>query len=163
MDALFFSNYKGGKKRESEGDLHAMGESVARRDSVSLTGTYPLSAQDEIGIKQLKLQFPEIESATLLRFYRASKYKLQDAADGIVDHINWRKQTFPIPFSRVKDDCSKGKYVTCGRDKEGDLVIYIHAHKMGKHTYTTIEEHMDSVFFLLEIVCAEILNDPLDR
>mmetsp|Transcript_28224 Transcript_28224/g.53414 ORF Transcript_28224/g.53414 Transcript_28224/m.53414 type:complete len:528 (-) Transcript_28224:46-1629(-) len=163
IDDLLFNNFKGGKKRESEGDLYAMGETSPRKDSVSLTGKFVLTTKEENGIKHLKLQFPEIESAALLRFFRASKFKLQDATDRIVDHIKWRQDVFPISFERVKEDCSRGKYVMMGRDKEGDLVIYLHAHEMGSHTYSTIEEHMNSVFFLLEIVTAEILDDPMDK
>ena len=57
VDALFFSNYKGSKKRESEGDLHAMGDSLAnRRDSVSLTGKYDLTQKEENGIKQVRMK-----------------------------------------------------------------------------------------------------------
>ncbi|GMI16224.1 hypothetical protein TrLO_g12967 [Triparma laevis f. longispina] len=166
VDDLLFNNFKGDKKRESEGYLHAMGDmknSVHRKDSVSLTGKFPVTTKEENGIKQLKLQFPEIESAVLLRFFRASKFKLQGATDRIVDHIKWRQDVFPISFDRVKEDCARGKYIMMGRDKEGDLVIYLQAHEMGSHTYTTIEDHMNSVFFLLEIVTAEILDDPMDK
>jgi hypothetical protein len=50
-----------------------------------------------------------------------------------------------------------------GRDKDGDLIIYIHGHKMGPHTYNSIEEHMQSVYYLLEVVFAEIMEDPMDK
>jgi len=114
-------------------------------------------------IKQLKEKFPNIESATLLRFFRAAKNNKQTAVDKIVDHIKWRQDIFPISFESIKEECSKGKYLLCGRDKEGSLVIYIQGHELGPHTYTSIEHHMESVFYLLEVVCSEILEDPLEK
>jgi hypothetical protein len=71
----------------------------------------------------LKSTFADIDSSTLLRFYRARKGHVQNAADMLMETIKWRQETFPISFNKVKDECAKGKYVLTGRDKEGDLVL----------------------------------------
>ena len=35
--------------------------------------------------------------------------------------------------------------------------------RLGPDTYESLDEHMDSVYYLLEVVCAEILEDPMDK
>ena len=128
-----------------------------RRPSMSITGKHELKEGELDGIRQLKQTFPDIDSSTLLRFYRARKGHVQNATDMLIDNIKWRQETFPVSFDRVREECAKGKYVLAGRDKEGDLVLYLMGHKMGPHTCKSIEDHMDSVFFMLEIVASEIL------
>ena len=129
----------------------------------SITGKYALREWEIICVKQLKNTFPSIDAATLVRFNRACKGNVQDTIDRLIEHIKWRSETFPIDYESVKEDCKRGKYILLGRDKEGDVVIYIQGHELGPHTYTTIEDHMNSVFFLLEIVASELLDDPLDK
>jgi len=57
------------------------------------------------GIEQMKKTFPNVDSATLLRFFRARKGKVKDANAMLLTHLKWRKETFdpPITFDSVKD------------------------------------------------------------
>jgi len=43
------------------------------------------------------------------------------------------------------------------------VVIYIFGRRLGPDTYVSLDEHMRSVFYLLERVCAEVLVDPMDK
>ena len=126
-------------------------------------GKKKLTEDERRGVLELLVVFPVVDVFTLLRFLRASKLVVPDAVAKLENHLRWRQETFPIAFESVKADCACGKYVLCGRDKDGDVVVYLQGHEMGPHTYTTIEEHMKSVYFLLEIVCTEILDHPMDK
>jgi len=140
--------------------------SAARRESATLTPRNVMNVSDAEfqGLGKMKEKFPNVDSATLLRFLRARKLKVADANEMLLSHLKWRKETFPISLDEsVKEQIAREKYILRGRDKDGDVVIYIHGHNLGEHTYNTIEEHMRSVFYLLEFVYAEIMEDPLDR
>ena len=71
--------------------------------------------------------------------------------------------TPPITFQEVKEQIEQEKYILSGKDKEGDVVIFIQGHNLGEKTYNTIEEHMRSVYYLLEFVYSEIMEDPMSR
>jgi len=136
-----------------------------RRESITLTpkNTINVTEVEYEGIGNMKARFTNIDSATLLRFLRARKMNVEKAREMLESHLEWRSETFPITYSQVEKQAALAKYVLRGRDKDGDLIIYIHGHKMGPHTYNSIEEHMQSVYYLLEVVFAEIMEDPMDK
>ena len=111
----------------------------------------------------MKERFPTVDSALCLRFLRARKGKVPDAIEMLRTHLQWRKDTFPISFESVKDQILKQKFLLRGRDLDGTLIIYIMGRNLGPDTYDSLENHMHSVFYLLEFVFEELLEDPMDK
>jgi len=79
------------------------------------------------------------------------------------EHLEWRRRTFPITKERVISQIRKKKFVLTGFDRDGDPIIYIVGRRLGKHTYESLEEHMDSVYYMLEVVCSRLLLDAMSR
>ena len=113
-----------------------MSAMTGRKISTSLTGKHALTDDEDKGVAKLKDTFKDVDSGTLLRFFRASKGKIAEATKKIVQHIEWRQSTFPIKYDEVRSDWIQGKYVLCGRDKEGDLIVYIRVSSGGFYGFS---------------------------
>jgi hypothetical protein len=146
---------------------HQAGDAGDTGDAIdkTITGKHFVSDEEMQKIGRLKKEhgLNGVDNATLVRFLRARKGVVDDAATMLMNYVQWRKSKFPIARDRVISQITKGKFVMAGRDLDGDIVIYIHGRTLGPSTYESLDEHMDSVYYLLEIVCAECLEDGLDK
>ena len=92
----------GGDDDDDNGRERALTTTISRRHVVS---------EDElVGVGEMKALFPKVDSAMLLRFYRARKGNVPAAEQMLKKHLKWRKDKFPITWASVEDQIKKGKF-----------------------------------------------------
>jgi len=153
--------FEGGRER-TEGSIDVKDRTLTAKTLATITDD-ELMALSSIKQHFLRDGYKEIDSALCLRYLRARKGKVDAAIEFLKQHLEWRRSTFPIEYDEIKDELAKGKFVLRGLDRDGDIIIYIRACLLGPDTYTSLENHMRQVYYLLERVKAEVLKDPMDK
>jgi hypothetical protein len=92
-----------------------------------------------------------LDKGLIMRFCKGRQFNYTDARRLIEEDVRWRKATFPIYASEVRDELAKMKYVSQGRDIKGRRILYIVHRRMGPSTYTSLDHHFRAVAYALEV------------
>ena len=96
---------------------------------------HPPSDEEKAVIESLKLKLKEdnidhsLTDLTLLRFYRGRKKNFDKAINGIIKHLEWRKENevdHPgISPESIQKEVSANKIITSGKDKKGSSLVTV--------------------------------------
>lgn len=119
------------------------------------------STQQEL-VRKLAREFPAATPSMIYRFIRARDYDYEKTAAFLSKHLEWREKNLPIDPESVREEVLKEKFTLMGRDKKGQHIVWLFADKMGKSTYTHLDEAMKAIVFGLERLAAKELG-PTDK
>jgi len=99
------------------------------------------------------------DSNDILRFLKARNNDVQAASTMYKAHIEWRKQTLPIPYEDVKETLASQKfYVLPNTDKDGRPILYYNFRKFMEHSYI-VEDEIKALLYVLEEQVIPMMNN----
>ncbi len=107
---------------------------------------------------------PNTDHFSCLRFLRARKGNIEDAAKFLLEYMQWRERTFPVDLSaEIIEELRRGKYYSRGRDKDGHLLSLVRVKFMPKGSYKSVEVATRAMIWCFEWVCnSSLLRNPMD-
>jgi len=117
-----------------------------------------LTMQQQEAAIRLYNALPESNCSMVMRFLAARAWNYDEACKLLQEHLAWRRANLPIGPEEVRAELSKEKYALLGYDKLGRRIIIIFERRLGKHTYTSIEECTKALIFGLERLFQEKLG-----
>eukprot|EP00003_Mantamonas_plastica_P011140 TRINITY_DN2073_c0_g1_i1.p1 TRINITY_DN2073_c0_g1~~TRINITY_DN2073_c0_g1_i1.p1 ORF type:complete len:291 (+),score=111.68 TRINITY_DN2073_c0_g1_i1:101-874(+) len=105
----------------------------------------------------------EISDQTFRRYLVANKFNADDAADQLLESLQWREDNNPdgVLFEDVEDKYNKGIVMIHKTDKRGHPCILFFASRHVKGE-TPVEELLKLAFYLIEKAIKE-LEDPVEQ